>query len=274
MHPMSRSITISPIGGLANRMRALLSARALANDAEAELSVLWSVSSELGCEPQLLWDVSAWNWEWRTVSSLANRLIYNPPGKGNLYLPLLVHKLRGRHSLNITTAVNKEELLSLAHSHDLFITSGLAFYPYDTADVRRIFTPTPEISAMVDAKLAPMAGHPKAGVHIRRTDNKQSILHSPDELFIEAMRKMSDDTMFYLATDSQEVKEKFRALFPGRIICSDAPACRSSREGIIEAWAEMLALSRMDCILGSFYSSFSEMAAMIGSIPLKTLTLS
>lgn len=265
---MHTGITISPLGGLANRMRAILSARALAADADVPLRVLWNTSSELGCAPQWLFNTRTWEFDWRTTSPIAHHWLWKPAGKANLFLPALWQPLRFRHRLNGTGAASS--LIDDARQ-GMYITSGQTFYPYQPSDAQRIFSPTPAIAAMVEQKLEPMASHRKVGVHIRRTDNTESILNSPDSLFTSLIRKeleSDSDTMIYLATDSEATKQKLLGEFGNKIITSPHQACRSSRQGMMEAWAEMLTLSRMDIIIGSFYSSFSEMAAQIGSTPL------
>lgn len=272
---MSGCITISPMGGLANRMRAILSARALAKDAGAQLRVLWNVSHELGCEPHWLFHTKNWDFDWRTTTANTHHWLWKPAGKSNLFIPAVWQRLKfTQHIHDRTHLLNKsistQQLLTAAQTN-LYITSGLEFYPYNHADTAKIFAPTEQIEVMVEEKLEQMLDCKKIGIHIRRTDNQQSILHSPDRLFSDMMRQQiqcNRNAMFYLATDSSEVKQKLTHEFAARIVTSPDDACRSSRHGIMEAWAEMLALSHMDLIIGSYYSSFSEMAAQIGNVPL------
>ncbi|MDE7024909.1 MAG: hypothetical protein K2O88_03405 [Paramuribaculum sp.] len=271
---MRASITISPLGGLANRMRAILSARALATDAGATLKVLWNVCSELGCEPQWLFNTEYWDFEWETTSPTSHHWLWKPGGKSNLYIPRLWQSLLFAKQIHDHTLLgNKftQETILKAADKRLYITSGLCFYPYNSSDAAKLFSPTQSITDMANKNLSMMQGCNKVGVHIRRTDNSQSIKHSPDHLFSSMIRQQifqKPDTMFYLATDSTDVKNKLIKEFGGRIVTSHEEACRSSQQGIINAWAEMLTLSRMNLIIGSFYSSFSEMAAQIGNTPL------
>ena len=179
---MSGHITISPMGGLANRMRAILSARALAKDSGASLRVLWNVSHELGCEPQWLFNTANWDFDWRTTSANFHHWLWKPAGKGNI--PALWQSLRSSrhihdHSHLLDRSLSREQLLSAARTN-LYITSGLSFYPYFPADAAALFAPTEQIEVMVDEKLEPMLACKKIGIHIRRTDNAQSILHSPE----------------------------------------------------------------------------------------------
>jgi hypothetical protein len=61
--------------------------------------------------------------------------------------------------------------------------------------------------------------------------------------------------------------------FGSRIITSKGAATRNTTEGIQDAVVDLYALSRTHKILGSFYSSFSEIAAQLGSCELQILTL-
>ena len=112
-------------------------------------------------------------------------------------------------------------------------------------------------------------------MHIRRTDNALSIEHSPLDLFFDCLDQelaAHSDLCIYLATDSEEVKQAMRARYGERIVCAESKADRSTTEGIREGIADLWTLARTQKIYGSFHSSFSELAAELGNIPLKTVT--
>ena len=105
---MSGCITISPMGGLANRMRAILSARALAKDAGAQLRVLWNVSHELGCEPHWLFHTENWDFDWRTTTANTHHWLWKPAGKSNLFIPAVWQRLKfTQHIHDRTHLLNK-----------------------------------------------------------------------------------------------------------------------------------------------------------------------
>ena len=113
------------------------------------------------------------------------------------------------------------------------------------------------------------------GIHIRRTDNEKSIQNSPTELFIN---KISDrlsekpETKFFLATDSSEEENMLKNLFPNSIITqNDKDLSRNSVQGIKDAVVDLICLSYSSEIWGSYWSSFSEVAAIWNSN--KTLTV-
>jgi len=112
------------------------------------------------------------------------------------------------------------------------------------------------------------------GIHIRRGDNKKSIAESPSELFWDAMSKYDNTTLFYLATDSIEERIEITTRFQDRILLgSDTIIGRNDPFGCREAVVDFYCLSRCSEILGSYYSSFSEMSAMYGDVPLTILRL-
>jgi hypothetical protein len=137
----------------------------------------------------------------------------------------------------------------------------------------RLFRPNKEVMALVRTNESYFSGY-TIGMHIRRTDNIDSIRRSPLELFIEAARQElaeHTDLTIFLATDSEEVKTVMRSEFAGRVVTSDHEASRDSVAGIREGLADMWTLSRTQRIYGSAGSSFSVMAARVGGVPLHIL---
>lgn len=93
--------------------------------------------------------------------------------------------------------------------------------------------------------------------------------------FVDRMRAEPPDRSFYLAADSPAAYEGLKAAFPGRIRhaerserCTRPGArCDLDRgcEGMEAALVDVLNLARTQRILGSFYSSFSEVARYYGT---------
>jgi len=138
----------------------------------------------------------------------------------------------------------------------------------------RMLKPADMIQCMSDDAFAKVVPGTTAivGIHIRRGDNEKSIKESPSELFWEAMNTYSSTTMFYLATDSFDERIEALMRFPGRILCgSDMIIGRNDPFGCREGMVDFYSLSRCSEILGSYYSSFSEMAAAYGDVPLRIL---
>lgn len=159
---------------------------------------------------------------------------------------------------------------SLAEGKNFLMQGGTELYTYSLDFYRNIFKPVKSIREKIE-DITGMLGENYIGVHIRRTDNDMSIQHSPDTLFIKAMDdaiRSNPNVKFYLATDCEETKAKFRKLYGDRLIFNRSEADRGSTSGIIDAVTELYILSKAESIIGSYYSSFSETAAKLGGIPI------
>ena len=137
--------------------------------------------------------------------------------------------------------------------------------------LRQIFIPTPEIQSMIDEMTRQFTSH-TVGIHVRRTDNTMSIRESPISSFVEFMeREIEKDAKatFYIASDDNEVKEFMRNKFSHRVLFSNIELSRSSLSGMKMAVSELFALSKTSKILGSYYSSYSQIAAELGGTPIQ-----
>jgi hypothetical protein len=76
---------------------------------------------------------------------------------------------------------------------------------------------------------------------------------------------------FFLATDDIETEKMLENLFPGKIITIKKELARGSKIGMVGAIVDLYCLAKCSRIYGSYYSSFSDIASRIGSIPLKIL---
>ena len=111
-------------------------------------------------------------------------------------------------------------------------------------------------------------------MHIRRTDHLDAIEESPLDAFITAMREKLDaepGTNYFLATDDEQVEFLLMKLFPTKIIVHKKEFTRQSIQGIKDAVVDLYCLSATAGIYGSYFSSFSDIAARIGNIPLHVI---
>ena len=84
---------------------------------------------------------------------------------------------------------------------------------------------------------------------------------------------VNPETMFYLATDDPTVEQEFVDKFNGHIVVQEGKKLDRNTESAIEdAYVDLLCLAATQKIYGSFYSSFSEIGAAIGKIPLEIIT--
>lgn len=74
--------------------------------------------------------------------------------------------------------------------------------------------------------------------------------------------------MFYLATDDPAEEALLRATFPGHIL-SNQNRClrRDTKEGIEDALLDLYCLASTQKIIGSYFSSFTDIAADMHKIP-------
>lgn len=149
-----------------------------------------------------------------------------------------------------------------------------SFLDFDKAEDYSMFRPLPNIQERIDSILEEWDIENVVGVHIRRSDNVNAIAYSPIELFerrINAEIKSNADVKFFLASDDAEVKEYLANKFHDRILTLDV-AERSAENGVHDAVVDLFLLASTSKIYGSYWSSFSEVAAHIGKKPLEVLS--
>ena len=209
---MNKRIVFVPVGGLANRMRAVASAIALAEDTASKIQVKWFCDWALNAPFCKLFQPIAEI----TEASFLDLLISDRPRKRNFRVPALFQKHMFRSCLY------EEEMPKLmktgfdfrqwAEDGGGYMAFCYPFYIYPEGMVNRLFRPLPHITAEVDRRCSAFNGY-AIGLHVRRTDNVASIKGSPLELFFDAADKeleCHDDLCIYLATDSEEVKAQMR----------------------------------------------------------------
>lgn len=113
------------------------------------------------------------------------------------------------------------------------------------------------------------------GVHIRRTDNRISAAHSPLQGFVELMSREVDldrGVRFFVSTDEPKVEAEVRMAFPNRIITHTKTSLdRNDPQAIRDAVIDLYCLSNCRKLIGSYWSSFTEVAHLINGIDLVTV---
>ncbi len=268
---MEADFTLVPIGGLGNRLYAICSAVAYCKDHRKTLKIIWFRDHNLNCPVSELFSLcpDSGQVELRDAG-WSDLVLRDNPRRRNLWIPryfqrfLFDRRIYESEVYMAMLAKDKKENLfgDLTPFRHVFMVSY--WYFYTTESMWRPIVVHPQIADIVCATMKKMDGKRTVGVHIRRTDHIYAIKESPTELFI---RKMEDEiarygeaVCFYLASDSQEVKEEIGSRFGSKVVMMERPACRNSREGIIDGFAELQILSRTDKIYASSKSSFSELA--------------
>lgn len=262
-------ITLVPLGGLANRLRAIASGYELSKAVGSSFDVVWLKNKDLNCPFDCLFRPMEHGITLIESSKIDSLIKYNVPLKRNFYLPTLYQRRHFSQRLYDTDIEKLRDdagaIKSLVAGKNSYIASGLPFYPTEAFLFRELFRPTDEITEEIKKRCSAFTT-PTFGLHIRRTDNTVSIAESPITLFIQQIEqdlKKYPEAHFYLATDSEKVKERLRERFGNRILYSPGKADRNSIEGMKEAVAELYTLAGTHHFHGSYYSSFSDLVAVL-----------
>ena len=251
-------LIIQPIGGLCNRMRSINSAYMLAKERGEKLKIIWFCNSELNCPFELLF------------KKTADIDVINIRSKWNLRK--LWYQFSSTFLGNEDIRANRTEgLLNESFRQSLgkrlYIATEEHFYP---GSDYHLFEPTDAIQERILALTNSFGAYP-VGVHIRRTDNAPAIGTSSTDAFVESIQAellLNPDTVFYVATDDKKEEENLRNLFPGKIISNqNRNLSRDSVEGIQDAMLDLYSLAATHKIIGSFFSSFTDIAADMNGIP-------
>jgi hypothetical protein len=139
----------------------------------------------------------------------------------------------------------------------------------NAADFRRL-NPVGDLQQIIDDVSSGFGAH-TIGVHIRRGDHPTAAEGSPESLFVEKMKLEIDReerTQFFLCSDDAHVEQRFKDAFGSRVLTHAKAGDRSEAEGVRSALVDLYCLSRTKKILGSYQSSFSEVAARMSGVEL------
>ncbi|MCS3802236.1 hypothetical protein [Niastella sp. OAS944] len=135
---------------------------------------------------------------------------------------------------------------------------------------------TSVLATVADFSKKHFEGKRVVGVHIRRTDNINSIQMSPDHLFISKIEKLIQaGYKIFLATDNQQTQSEYLNRFPGNIITYEKEGSLTVRwpkqqfnfEETREDLVDLLLLSRCEYVVGCHWSSYSRTAMVLNGSP-------
>lgn len=267
-------IHLIPIGGLCNRMRVMASVASLSEQNQCHFVLHWNREEGLNAAfHRLFKPISGLDLKDDTLLSY---IAYHQPSKYNLYLPKLFDKLFRRKAFYDINAERFEQLYKefTGKNEELIVStcSQLCLM----APLSQLFVPVDDIQQDID-NLKAQFGHCTYGVHIRRTDNKQSIQHSSLDKFYATLDQLFADepeAKVYLCSDDKDVKQQFCERYntdQERIITYAATLNRHSFKGIRDAVVELFALSSTKKIYGSYYSSYTDLASALHGAPLEVV---
>lgn len=268
-------IVFVPAGGLGNRLKAIASALAMARLCGGEVQAYWFKDQGLSARFDELFEPLHLPALTVRDASLFDTLCYDRPRPHNLYIPRLPQQLLFADRMEEAACTEGMrthfDFARWAQDRKVWLASHVYFMAEEVpAGSMAIFKVLPHLQQRIEERKLQL-GEEAIGVHIRRTDNARSIAESPTEAFIRRMQQAPATTRFYVATDDEREKERLCKAFPHRVVVSPTVANRHTREGIEEAVVELFTLAGTRCILGSACSTFSDMAANIGHIPLEII---
>jgi hypothetical protein len=118
-------------------------------------------------------------------------------------------------------------------------------------------------------------GQNTLGVHVRRRDFLIDPLRNSgtDRKFFQCIDRYCDDcieTMIFLATDCPETQQRFLKRYGNRLITySKSSYDRYNTKGIHDATVDLFLLAKSEHIIGSYLSTFTEMAWWLGQCKAK-----
>ena len=201
-----KDLTLVPLGGLCNRLRALVSARSLLSyDPALRIQVVWAAKAECAARFDELFEDNL---------TLAGRFAFRSAGfldapavlRRNLRLPALLRRLRydGQYADFHSAAAPAECLVHFRAAQRVYISTGSPLCSTPAAEWG-VLSPLPALRRRI-ASLVNSFGKNTIGVHIRRTDNEKSWHVSPLSAFVREMQAaLAEDpeVTFYLATDDE-----------------------------------------------------------------------
>jgi hypothetical protein len=251
---------LKPRLGLANRMRALASGMWMAERLALRLVLSWEDDAGLACPFQALFS-NVLDRDARALGGLSTAPLRDPR--------FVDPDLRDDHDVvEIASCQPFSHDPAVEAYSDEFWT---AVRPYLLA-----LTPVEEVQRRV-AALAASFEDTTLGVHVRW--DGQHFKYTTAEMFfpeIDAILEREPATRIFLASDSPAAIERFRERYRGAVLTLDGPGRPGPRRrddvaALRDALADLLLLLRTRRLLGTFYSSFTELAGVLGAIPFKTV---
>lgn len=262
-----RLLYIVPCSGLANRMRAIASGVTLARETARVPVVIWHPDSGLNARFGDIFGTEDLPFRLIESSLLPFVTRYEIPRKKNLYISAIINGFSKRRQYVIDYDLDQDELLQMVNqtSGDVIINSPLEFYNFKDDLLGRLFRPSAQVVERINA--IKDGQNPRVAVQIRRTDNAKSIAESPVEMFEKIITQRIDrdpDVKIFVATDDQNIKNLLYNKYRANIIVNPVEATRKTREGIVDAAAELFIMSEVEVVYGSYWSTFSEIASRLG----------
>lgn len=248
-------IIIQPLGGLCNRMRAIVGAASLAQKMGKELLIIWTCDTTLNARfsdlfeqiPYKVVECALDSWKYKTLyhwyKDVKHCMILDDEW-------ILTHA-RGK---DYSTWANQIEgyNLYLQTNHDILLDGDYSIFKAKSSVIEEFNNINCDENTI--------------GLHIRRTDNEKAIKYSPTCLFfakVEEEVKANPQAKFYLATDDPQEEKTFVDRYGSSfLIYRKHSLDRNNPIAIKDALVDLYNLSHCRKIYGSYWSSFSDTAAL------------
>ena len=256
-------IIINPKQGLCNRMRAIDSAIAWSKINNRKLFVIWEMNDLCNCKLSKLFTDSqeiTYLLEVRNKTFIKFINQFSPvffSRFNNCYLDQeKIKKIQG----------DKSEFEKLSLHKTVYIRTFSRFYQIPSLHAFSSFQPRRCLQKIIDSYKV----NDFIGVHVRRTDNKQSIMFSPLNEFIDCMKnevEKNNNVKYFLSTDCPFVEAELRDIFQDKIVSHRKTSLnRNNPHAIKDALVDLYCLANCRKIIRSYYSSFSATATAINKI--------
>jgi len=255
-----RSLTVEPIGGLANRMRVIAAGSVVAASARLPLHVNWVGDPSCNCGFSELFEVPDGVVVHELgLQKLINRLFHRA---APVWVRLAGGSYLGPKDIELMCS-RKVDFSRFDVSGHLYMATCMDFV-LDGARHVSMLVPTRSLQLQIE-RLTADFGKLVVGVHIRRTDNTMAQAGSPTCAFESMMRTelaQNPAVRFFVASDDLSEEANLRSLFPGKIVTHQKRSIdRNDPESVKDALIDLYCLSKTSKIIGSFWISFSEVAA-------------
>jgi hypothetical protein len=293
--PPPRLFVLHAMHGLGNRLRALTSAMSFAEMTGRQLIIVWETDEHCNAPFFDLFEPEALGRSYAVIEDLP--LEWHQFRSARRYDVVWRDWVFYNYMEMEGHGAQKDRAMEDVPSKHIYFKSAYVISPadklltgWDLANKQlQYLKPVARVRSMV-AKMSPFVDIANSvGVHIRsfalhmETEidalreygkNESEVLNfwrsrsDPQIFFTEMRRILNQDssTVFYVASDSTEVVNRARELFPGRAFSMKEESCDSRGAACLQiALADMILLGKARLLLGSPWSSFTEGGQRFGA---------
>jgi len=262
---MEKYIVCTTKAGLGNRIKGLVSAIRIGRRYGRKILLYWPVNFSCGCEFEDLFE--------NKFEKIDDAKLKEIPGiNQEEYLEHLEYSKNPVEYLMLKTW----KFISLpGEAVDLdFAYKGVKEeVKQEVLSLLNELVPIKEIRDKINGFLAGDKIDEMVGVHIRRGDTRFSVEGkaqiSSEDKFIKRMKEFENER-FFLSTDSEETEKRLKEEFGDRVIVfPKGTRDREEKTALQEALIDMLLLGKTKHILGSYLSTFTEIAWWFGDCKAK-----